>query len=362
MNKPTPCIDLDVFAILTRPRVTLKPALATSCFEEDGETVIDLGQISTHETVFFDLLLENPTLIRQEYGLLDLPEYLTVEGDFGTLEVGEERILTGMVCPRVWDVPTKFGPGSVGTSGEVTARICCTTIPQLGGVKRKETAKYLGRKVTRSVKTSKSTTENENSDDEGFYTREETPKESPPLQTNSLKIRFEILDNWCEISHQFVNFEDTPIGSFSLIHTYFNAFNDSSTNECSCGYLKSNKPKRWDCHFEIFGGSDEIRIEPTCGDVRNGGRRKITLVARPRIDQKVVEERAELYKVIRLEMLKDLKKKKGKEKDLKSAYRNVSVESADLYPAEKDLWKTVQPYVIDVKFVVVVTFPKLPQK
>lgn len=90
------------------------------------------------------------------------------------------------------------------------------------------------------------------------------------IKTNIIYFVAEIVDSWCEISRQFIEFPDTPMGSYSIMYTEINAFNQSSINECVCGYLKTNRADNFECHFKIFGGSSEIMVEPTCGELKCG--------------------------------------------------------------------------------------------
>lgn len=211
--------------------------------------------------------------------------------------------------------------------------------------------------------------------------------------------------NWCEVSHQYIEFPDTPMGSYSIMHTYLNAFNKSSTNHCVCGYLKSDVLPDYSVHFEIYGGSDDIRIEPTCGDLKKGQvpniphkpdrlinqsyhlqSKKLTLVAKPKSDPDIVAEKADMVKAVRMALeeeemkaKKSIKKKKEKEKKAKNPKKNKKTDSektvnivelykksapitADIYRAERELWRCAQSYTIQVHFIIIVTFPHLPKK
>lgn len=99
---------------------------------------------------------------------------------------------------------------------------------------------------------------------------EEEIEEEKKIKTQTINFILEVKDNWCEFSHQYIEFPDTPMGSFTLSSTNLNAFNQSSIDECVCGYLNGKRVTNFQCKFEFFGGSDEIMVEPTCGTLNFG--------------------------------------------------------------------------------------------
>lgn len=90
-----------------------------------------------------------------------------------------------------------------------------------------------------------------------------------------------------------------------------------------------------------------------------------------------MEEKAEIYKAFRIqkEMEAESKQKGGKGKKPDSAKNKKTVstkdkvsvdhkdfDNKDLYNAEKELWRFVQPNEISTKFICLVTFPDLKHK
>lgn len=101
------------------------------------------------------------------------------------------------------------------------------------------------------------------------------------------------------------------------------------------------------------------------------------MIAKPKVDEDILEEKAEIYKVFRIQKEKEEeeskrkakskkpekeKKSDAKEKDLRNVYKNYQLVNKDLYNAEKELWRCHQPNEISAKFTCYITFPYLEQK
>lgn len=101
-------------------------------------------------------------------------------------------------------------------------------------------------------------------------------EEVPPLNiiNNKIWITATIIDPLCDLSHQYVEFPDTPCGSYSIMSITLTAVNKLADFKCACGYIKEfSKCKKhldFDARFEIVGNNSEITIEPVCGRIKNG--------------------------------------------------------------------------------------------
>lgn len=91
---------------------------------------------------------------------------------------------------------------------------------------------------------------------------------SKPKKNLSIILKGTIVHNWTELSHQHIVFPDTPLGSYSVMSLNIAAINNSSGSECVCGYKKHRYIQNFKCHFEVFGESVDISIEPICGDLQ----------------------------------------------------------------------------------------------
>lgn len=251
---------------------------------------------------------------------------------------------------------------------------------------------------------------------------EESPEKFKP--SSELCFKMGIIDSFCDFSHQIVEMPDTPCGSYSLMKIHLKALNHFLDWDCVCNYLENTSecPKKinYQVHFEIFGDSKEIFVEPSCGVLRNGERVAITVVAKPEVPSEVVEDRARLiktqkmYEAKRMELIlkrekefaakmakllaKQMEKEKGgkkggkdkkggKEKkgekggkDTKKGKSEVDVQKEEikiempplpeividensvvvdyleLYPSELVVWREVVPYFIEANFTCNLTY------
>lgn len=100
------------------------------------------------------------------------------------------------------------------------------------------------------------------------------PEEEEEITTRELWIKATIVDTLCDISHQHIVFPETPCGSYSIMNIHLRAFKDIFDVDCNCGYLKKfskgQKVLNYDVKYRIFGGNQEIFIQPTCGTLKAG--------------------------------------------------------------------------------------------
>lgn len=79
-----------------------------------------------------------------------------------------------------------------------------------------------------------------------------------------LWLRAKIITPLVEFSHQYIKFPHTPCGSYSIMQIQLRAVNTDYI-------FKNSKSKvNYTVKFKIHGGSEEIKIEPSCGIFKKG--------------------------------------------------------------------------------------------
>ncbi|XP_068082440.1 titin [Anabrus simplex] len=191
-----------------------------------------------------------------------------------------------------------------------------------------------------------------------------------------------VMDPHCELSTYRVKFPVTPCGSFSSVNLFLYGENKSTEPDCRCGVLPAMGHRQFKFHawFKFTSNHHQVRAIPRDGHILFGEKKKIKLVFRPLLSCDDVDKLAWDLKVEKLkeeirqqrqseELQKGKKKKKSsKERSRKSTKRSVVeepeeplvdedlivLEEADMYPAEKFLLETMEPYTfnVDVKCMV----------
>lgn len=62
----------------------------------------------------------------------------------------------------------------------------------------------------------------------------EKPKEVEAVFSNQLRVDATIVKPFCEFSYSYVEFPDTPCGSYSMVHVDLNVVDN--IGNCICGY------------------------------------------------------------------------------------------------------------------------------
>lgn len=84
---------------------------------------------------------------------------------------------------------------------------------------------------------------------------------------NQLCVGASVIKPLCEFSYSYVEFPDTPCGSYSILHVDLNVID--SIGNCICGYA-DDQILDYQVHFKLSSDCDQINIEPTCGTIKNG--------------------------------------------------------------------------------------------
>ncbi|GLV32281.1 hypothetical protein CBL_11762 [Carabus blaptoides fortunei] len=363
---------LTVYAILTEPdRVNLHLKDGTIQEEENGSPVINIGHITTHETVLIDFIIENLSSVTQEFGFLNLPQ----------------KELKMYISPTVKDLTASYSGSTHINSADITTKITCTTVHNSAGIKDNKTKPVnnlapekdledtrifehcseqleFTQKYSENLEFEAGNDTYEENMNELFIEEDEFEQEPEIVQTLkkqtknlSILVKANVTDYLTELSHQYVIFPETPVGSNTTMDIQFSATNNSSQSDCVCGFVNKNEALNFSCHFEIFGECAEISVEPICGNLMRGQSKKLTLIAKPIIENHLLQETAKSYKLQRMQAAKKTKQK-GKRDRNSINVENVVLQNFDIYAAEKELWKTMKPHTVKTMFTFIVTFDK----
>lgn len=213
---------------------------------------------------------------------------------------------------------------------------------------------------------------------------------------NSLQIEATIVNPLCELSHQFLAFPTTPCGSYSIMTIELRAFSNPFELRCDCGYLKKKYPElffpiEYEADFEIVSTGSQFEIEPTCGVIKSGERKKLTVIARPETPDDIVQDQAKVIKIeeIRKRLIEEKleaknaqakKRKQGKKKGVEEKKKGKKEKEAvvqesgedsdevvvldnmvvlnytDYFPAEMCVWRSLEAYSIESGFVCTVRY------
>lgn len=217
------------------------------------------------------------------------------------------------------------------------------------------------------------------------------------IPPNKVYIEATIINPLCEFSHQFLSFPTTPCGSYSIMTVELCAMYNPFDLHCDCGYLKKKNPELflpidYEANFEIAGSSKEFTIEPTCGIIKSGERKKLTVIAQPEVPTDIIQDQAKAIKIeeIRRKLIekrlekkttsvkktkqkkKEKKKRKGKVVEKKDEEKEdekwnsldevpvpenlVVLNYVDYHPAEMYVWRSLEPYSIESSFVCTVHY------
>ncbi|XP_076293704.1 cilia- and flagella-associated protein 74 [Lasioglossum baleicum] len=245
-EKPPPLI-LKVLATLTTCRgLILEPAY------------VNLGTVHTHESVCTEILLTNDSLLIQEYGFLFLPMFMEVQPNdgFGSILPGETIKLHLIYSARCTDIPGNE-TGANGLAEMRSFQIQVVTLAELASHKKdmrigelkdlydREKSNLLNRGISPPLDREPTeiilNTDVENHekssnfadrtisdvsadaevpDAEEIVDRKKLNGTDKRLQKNLINIHVHIVDTFCEMSEQILEFPATPCGSFSAVASH----------------------------------------------------------------------------------------------------------------------------------------------
>ncbi|CAH1155492.1 unnamed protein product [Phaedon cochleariae] len=438
-----PPVRAKIFAVLTEANGI---AISAKTTEYQRGDIVDLGECSIYETVVTDLVIENRTLSPQIYGFLDLPQSVTLSPNlgYGTLAPEETKILQLSYHPDINDLK-KFFREEKFNNYLVKFDINLDTISNLGQFKQDFSTKKLRRSIDMILKELRTPQEDKlyqhiiklkdsvrleyfpesheyaeelnkrlyeydmeiaNECSEANFFRK-YPNMKPVAEKSTISITAKILRPLLELSCQYLELPDTPCGSYSFVEIELKALKSEFTLECD--FLKKSSATslpNYEAWFKITGDNEELRIEPTCGTLRNGETRKLILVAKPSIPESIIQDTARSIKYTEIyekrkqdlalrklksrskgklkEEKKNIKENKREKKETKSKQKKTESKSKtkmksqsisktdyteeshpkieiteseiildylDYYPAEMCYWRTLEPYMLQSKMV-----------
>ncbi|KAK5638949.1 hypothetical protein RI129_013244 [Pyrocoelia pectoralis] len=385
--KNMPPRKLIVTSILTEAN-----GLTISCNDEYFKnSVINMGECTTAETVYTTISLSNNSRVFQIFGFVDLPESIQISPNygFGEIQPFETKTLTLSYSPEPRDIP-KYETADTS----ISCKLRVESVKSLGGIdeiKSKFTYKLIRRAtemmrrelenlepkplmndIENLVKLVKSEISpgDEPSVGDTFLESRHYPSmvmEEANVQSNQISVTALIVEPLCDLSHQCIIFPDTPCGSYSLMAIELRAHSSIESIKCVCSYgkkyLKCKKHTDFEASFQITGESPEISVEPCCGHIRAGEKIKLTLVAKPKVPRELVLDTAKELQVRRLLQNKleqwYLQQKKG-EKILEPPKFEIDdeivVDEQDLYQAEMQISRVINPFPSKANFCCTISY------
>ncbi|XP_065170558.1 cilia- and flagella-associated protein 74-like isoform X3 [Atheta coriaria] len=413
----TPPLRVDVFAAVTESQgvvIDFGDKIVSSY--ENGVEFYDLGSCTTVESVYFDLIVHNNSLVPQQFGFLSLPHYVTITPNygFGQLKPKQKASVRVIISPSRQDI--------MNNDGCLKFQVVLSTIKHCGALKKKRNDKDLEKKLkemedfvcksrgsnssklkedikelkqavkkkTLSISTpSKSSASVDRfiqalDDDELLinlvkYDIEEEKEvssnnEAPssvsqltsPITTFNFRVC--VVDVAVELSHQILNFPDTPCGSYSSMT--LDIITHKSMN------------MKYQVFFEISSCNPdckEIEVQPSIGKLPSNKKKTIWVTVKPNIPQKVIEERAKVLKKAENDKnfeendiagyKKQSKVKFGRKDSSKASSKPVKqqktrikedistvVDLDDYYQTEMNIWRTLEPYYLEGLFTCRITY------
>lgn len=165
-------------------------------------------------------------------------------------------------------------------------------------------------------------------------------------QKNLIEVYAYIIDNFCELSEQIIQFPATPCGSYSMVKIkkkslftnklilkkifFFNlifkvsvhlrGFNLASYPYCTCGIIKEQRKKFRGC-YEFTSSSDRMVIVPQSGILQNDEIININFMFKPKLPKKMIFEEG-----LRLKM------------NMEELHENQEVKSEKEEKSKKGIW------------------------
>ncbi|XP_076390598.1 cilia- and flagella-associated protein 74 [Megachile rotundata] len=348
---------------------------------------VDLGLVYTHESVNTELSLTNKSLLIQEYAFFNLPPFMEIHPNhgFGAILPGETINLHLIYSACLMDIPGNE-IGANGMAGERIFQVQVVSLAELAGRKGRTqlnklknlqnvqsmiTRKCNGLPPPMSLKLINETandnhsnrtkemnndfTDKENSDEDYEESEDATTEKSYRLRKrkkkNVMDVRVYIVDTFCELSEQIIEFPATPCGSFSMVSIHLRGFNVSSYPHCTCGIVK-NQVKEFTARFKFKSSSDQMEVVPPHGVLYSNQYIQVNFIFKPRLPQNVVFDRDNKLKIDIEEEKKftkdDKSVKKGKASKKASKKKESSEEQKEQInelPSEIDPLETLEPSI-----------------
>ncbi|KAF5284234.1 hypothetical protein FQR65_LT00234 [Abscondita terminalis] len=232
-------------------------------------------------------------------------------------------------------------------------------------------------------------------------------KKEMEIKNNKISVKATIVDPLCDLSHQYVEFPDTPCGSYSIMRIDLRAHTCIANSKCLCYYKKKygkcKDPLSYRARFEIGSNDAQFSVEPNGGTLHAGQIKKLHVIVRPELPDEKIKEAAQELALRKLEKKsiaktasstaaisteatkmggaskkvrrersitktsettkatetktkKKIESTKAKRNQIGFADSEVVVSPGDLYRTEKELLKHMEPYVAKARFCCTVSY------
>ncbi|XP_031772816.1 uncharacterized protein LOC105735695 [Apis florea] len=289
---------------------------------------IDLGFVHTHESVYAELTLTNESLLIQEYAFIDLPLSADIQpNNYGFILPGETIKLHLIYSP----CPTDISGNKIGANGLAGQRkflVEVFTLAELAGKKKQAMLNQLKNRMNKqmaifeyrgipplfhiNLTKSKIVRQLIDRDNNNNLKDDSEPKDKHSCdeeekkrllddtvkmydliderkQKNLIEVYAYIIDTFCELSEQIIQFPATPCGSYSMVSVHLRGFNLASYPYCTCGIIKEQRKKFTGC-YEFTSSSNRMDIIPQSGVLQNDEIININFMFRPKLPKKMIFE------------------------------------------------------------------------
>ncbi|XP_043510296.1 uncharacterized protein LOC122528826 [Frieseomelitta varia] len=354
---------------------------------DDKPGYVELGHVHTHESVYAELTLTNESLLIQEYAFIDLSSSMEIQPNhgFGAILPGETIKLHLIYSPCLTDIPGNEIRAN-GLNGERSFQVQVVTLAELAGDKSQtilnklkdeintqsiiprsrgfpypipvniKRPKVLRRTIDKNeddleMQLNNDTVINRGDENDKHVSIENSDHVDRRKEKNSLEIHTYIIDTFCELSEQIIEFHPTACGSFSMASVHLRGYNMASYPHCTCGMIK-NQRKEFTARYQFKSSSDRIKIMPQSGVLNNNELIEVNFMFKPRLPKSVIfeeglrlkmndEEKRETKNEKVNKPTKNAKKKKGK----KEKEEEGKVSDVDKLAGEISLLESFEPCI-----------------
>ncbi|XP_076253985.1 uncharacterized protein LOC143192492 isoform X1 [Rhynchophorus ferrugineus] len=349
-----PTLKIPIYAILTNSDdITISTNFTANISNFLNTVLLDMGTCSVCETVYTDLFLINNTYTTQICGFLNLPECIKIEPNYGFIKLfpNQRKKIRLYLSPEIKDYPSYY-MGNLKNSNYYF-KLVVDTLFDIGHLKRDISVKKLRssvgavlselskkdtdimqsvflllKNVTKTLSAIPATDSYFSTNPRDVSEHEvKTVDEAIQCDLSTLNIQNFVIvetdsrkDIWCrvtlkqplvELSHQLVEFPDTPCSSYSMMNVTLNTLKNRIEKECD-RFKKDNKQKvNITANFKFTTDSAEISIEPKCGQIKTGQSIKLNLLSNPSVPKEILEQTA---KSIKYQQIYDMKLKEYNER------------------------------------------------
>ncbi|XP_030759567.1 cilia- and flagella-associated protein 74-like isoform X2 [Sitophilus oryzae] len=310
-----PPLKIPVYAIVTNSDELDISAISTENINNFLNTImVDLGTCSIYETVYTDIYLTNSSSATQTCGFFNLPDEISSKKLQGSFD---------MMLSEIVKKDTELIQSMIGFVANIKKTLSATPWAEFFEIQEAREEKTL--QTDNETKVDETTQCNLSAlNIQNFVILETSSRKDIWLKVNLKR-------PLVELSHQLVEFPDTPCGSYSTMEIFLNMIRKRMELECETLNKKTKHKENITIRFNISSDNSEISVEPRCGIIKTGQSIKLTLLANPLIPKDILDQTAksikyqELYEMKLNEFKASQGKKYGKQNKNKS--KKLSIES-----------------------------------